>query len=60
MVARDGLVHFDGSAVCVLRRVTDMFGQIRGMGSRICQDIRVANLAGCAGGFGSAVLVSEE
>ena len=59
MVASDCRVHFDGCAVCVLRWVTDMSGQIRGMGSRICPDIRVANLAGCAGGFGSAVLVSE-
>jgi hypothetical protein len=44
----------------VVRCVTDLAGQIRGSGSRICQDIRVSNLAGRACGFGWAVWISPD
>jgi hypothetical protein len=35
----------------VLRQVADLTGQIRDIGSRICQDIRVSDLAGGDGGY---------
>jgi hypothetical protein len=45
----------------VLRRVTDLAGQIRGMESRICQDIRISDLAGGSAEFcGSGILLSRE
>jgi hypothetical protein len=42
---RLALSQFDDVAVCVVKWVTDLTGRIRGMRSRNCQDIRVANLA---------------
>ena len=35
----------------VLKHVADLTGQIRGMRSRICQDVWVADLAGCVADF---------
>ena len=48
--------RFDGHAECVLRHVADLTGQIRNLGSRICPDMLVADLAGSPAGFRSVVL----
>ena len=34
-----------------MRRVTNLSGRIPGIGSRICQDKRVSDLAGCCSAF---------
>jgi hypothetical protein len=44
----------------VLKRVTDLAGQILGIGSRICQDIRVSDLAVGCGGLGGGMRVFAE
>jgi hypothetical protein len=46
---------FDDMAAGVLKQVTDLSGQIRGIRPRICQDRWVANLAGSPAGLRAVV-----